>query len=80
MKCFPSTASVNLEDGKSALMSELKVGDRVQTGVVENFKTYFLVQPFFKRFNQTMGGSRVSQKGASTYFLLNISRKLHENE
>ena len=31
--CFPSTAKVNLENGKSVRMSELQVGDKVQTGI-----------------------------------------------
>ena len=31
--CFPSFAKVNLENGKSVTMSELQVGDRVQTGI-----------------------------------------------
>ena len=30
--CFPSTGLVNLENGKSVTMSELKIGDQVQTG------------------------------------------------
>ena len=30
--CFPSTASVTMEDGKSVAMSELQTGDKVQTG------------------------------------------------
>ena len=30
--CFPSVARVQLEHGKSILMSELQTGDRVQTG------------------------------------------------
>ena len=30
--CFPTTARVNLEGGKSVTMSELQIGDRVQTG------------------------------------------------
>ena len=30
--CFPGTGTVNLESGKSVKMSELKIGDRVQTG------------------------------------------------
>ena len=30
--CFPSSARVSLEDGKSVLMSDLKIGDKVQTG------------------------------------------------
>ena len=30
--CLPSTARVSLENGKSVAMSELRVGDRVQTG------------------------------------------------
>ena len=31
--CFRSTATINLENGKSVRMSELQVGDRVQTGM-----------------------------------------------
>ena len=31
--CFPATASVKLESGKQIKMSELQVGDRVQTGM-----------------------------------------------
>ena len=30
--CFPSTATVNLDNGKTVMMSELEVGDRVQSG------------------------------------------------
>ena len=30
--CFPSSAKVYLENGKSATMSELQIGDQVQTG------------------------------------------------
>ena len=30
--CFPSTAKVNLENGESVMMYELKVGYRVQIG------------------------------------------------
>ena len=31
--CFPASARVSLENGKSIQMSELKVGDKVQTGI-----------------------------------------------
>ena len=31
-KCFPGSASIKLENGRSVRMSELQVGDRVQTG------------------------------------------------
>ena len=31
--CFPSTATVNLENGKTVTMSELQVGNKVQTGM-----------------------------------------------
>ena len=31
-RCFPSTAKLNLKNGESVTMSELQVGDRVQTG------------------------------------------------
>ena len=30
--CFPSSASVNLQNGKSVTMSDLQIGDKVQTG------------------------------------------------
>ena len=39
--CFASTARVSLENGKSVAISELQVGDRVQTGmdvIFENFR------------------------------------------
>ena len=31
--CFPSAARVSLENGKSVMMSELQIGDKVQTGM-----------------------------------------------
>ena len=31
-ECFPSVATVKVENGKSVTMSELEIGDRVQTG------------------------------------------------
>ena len=31
--CFPSEAKVQIENGKSVVMSELQIGDRVQTGI-----------------------------------------------
>ena len=34
-KCFPSTARLTLENGQSIAMSELKVGDQVQTGMIK---------------------------------------------
>ena len=30
--CFPSTTRVTLENGKSVTVSELQIGDKVQTG------------------------------------------------
>ena len=37
--CFPSAAKIHLENGKTVEMSELKTGDRIQTGIFEeNFK------------------------------------------
>ena len=46
--CFPSTAKVTLENGKSIKMSELQVGDRVQTGTdINTFQmTYKCLQYF----------------------------------
>ena len=42
--CFPSTARVSLENGKVKTMSELNVGDRVQTGKsTENSSLYCLI-------------------------------------
>ena len=32
-RCFPSTARVSYENGKSVTMFELQIGDRVQTGI-----------------------------------------------
>ena len=32
--CFPSSVKLKLEDGRSVAMSELQVGDRVQTGLL----------------------------------------------
>ena len=32
--CFPSTAKLSLGNGKTVAMSELQVGDRIQTGMV----------------------------------------------
>ena len=31
-KCFPSNAQVKLENGKSVTMSDLQIGNQVQTG------------------------------------------------
>ena len=43
--CFPSTAKVKLENDKSIMMSELQIGDRVQTGTSENFsKDIFILE------------------------------------
>ena len=36
--CFPSMAKVMLENGKSVIMSELQIGDKVKTGI--KFKTF----------------------------------------
>ena len=35
--CFPGTARLTLENGKSITMSELQVGDRVQTGILSKW-------------------------------------------
>ena len=35
--CFPSGARVSLENGASVSMTELKVGDKVQTGEIIMF-------------------------------------------
>ena len=32
-ECFPATAKVTLDSGKSVKMSELQIGDQVQTGM-----------------------------------------------
>ena len=32
--CFPSSARISLENGKKVTMSELQIGDRVQTGKI----------------------------------------------
>ena len=35
--CFPGTARLTLENGKSITMSELQIGDKVQTGIVSRW-------------------------------------------
>ena len=35
--CFPSASKVKLKNGKSVMMSELQIGDQVQTGTVAGF-------------------------------------------
>ena len=40
--CFPGTAQVILETGKSVTMSELQIGDKVQTGMKHQFSLFFL--------------------------------------
>ena len=34
-ECFPSAAKVQLENGKIVTMSQLRIGDRVQTGIYD---------------------------------------------
>ena len=38
--CFPSSARVSLENGKTVRMSELQIGDRVQTGIAVTLLLY----------------------------------------
>ena len=41
--CFPSDAKVRLENGDSVTMSELQIGDKVQTGIsIKTFKCIFV--------------------------------------
>ena len=42
--CFPAMAEVKLKNGKSVTMSELKIGNKVQTGIdlVISFLSLFL--------------------------------------
>ena len=40
--CFPSTASLNLQNGKSVTMSKLQIGDKVQTGKNIGFIMFWL--------------------------------------
>ena len=39
-ECFPSVATVKVENGRYVTMSELQIGDRVQTGT--NIKMFYL--------------------------------------
>ena len=39
-KCFPSISKVKLESGKIVTMSELQIGDNVQTGLVSVLFSY----------------------------------------
>ena len=41
--CFPSLAKINLQNGKSILMSELQMGDQVQTGMIISMDTFSCV-------------------------------------
>ena len=41
--CFPSSARVNLPNGKVISMSELQIGDKVQTGIIINKEVYILL-------------------------------------
>ena len=38
--CFPSASKVKLKNGKSVMMSELQIGDQVQTGTFAGFFQY----------------------------------------
>ena len=38
--CFPSKSTVKLENGKTKQMSDLQIGDRVQTGMEKNKVKY----------------------------------------
>ena len=33
--CFPSNAKIHLQNGKSIRMSEMKIGDQIQTGIMD---------------------------------------------
>ena len=48
-RCFPSTARVSLENGESVMMSELQIGDKVQTGkeIHESVKIQVARQIFY---------------------------------
>ena len=55
-KCFPSTAKVKLESGKLVKMSELQIGDQIETGrmvlltTLLNFVIYFILFMNFIKF------------------------------
>ena len=38
--CFPGNAKVKLENGKSVIMADLQIGDKVQTGKIRNSTLY----------------------------------------
>ena len=43
--CFPSTATVKVENGKSLAMSELQIGDKVQTGIsIKKFILFLILE------------------------------------
>ena len=62
--CFPSMARVSLENGKSATMSELRVGDKVQTG-----KKKFIVCNMKYEFDCLVSKARVYLKNGQ-YFAM----------
>ena len=49
--CFPAVAEVKLKNGKSVPMSELEIGDQVQTGI----DRYFISSNFRSTWRETLG-------------------------
>ena len=65
--CFPSTAKVNLKNGKVVPMSDLKIGDEVQTGTnTEEIKIHIipLVNLFIEKYMNT---NNVSVQAGASY-------------
>ena len=50
--CFPSSATVSLENGKSVTMSQLQIGDQVQTGTDSQiYLIMYLIQHYYSVLN-----------------------------
>ena len=58
--CFPSTVKVNLKHGKVVKMSELKIGDQIQTG--SNIEEYHFILTFLNSKIQEMNYSHIFQR------------------
>ena len=63
-ECFPSTSKVKLADGKSVRMSELQLGDQVQTG-----------NTFLSHLNMAQGSKQEIGKQSITQTTNNMSEK-----
>ena len=62
VKCFPAAARVSIENGKSIRMSELQVGDRVQSG--RQIQVDFIAGSLESAYSLIWGSHEIWGKGA----------------